>query len=137
MQNNTNLDITWLLGACSVDYVIIKQSDKFPEYSDGDDIDIFCVDAKEMCRQILHLTADMIGEFSIRVQKDGYHTHIDFMRDEVLMVRLDLIDTLDDFKKDLLDGGKYAHLGIRLLELSKHPHKTKHLKHVEHVLSKR
>ena len=117
-----------ILKGVSVKHRVIRQSPDYPEYKDGEDVDVLCADANETARQIFHLCYPMVTKgWKIAVDQQGTHTHVDFLRD-TLILRLDLTDTLDDYKQMILDGG--GELGLRLLEWERYPAKEKHLKYV-------
>lgn len=121
------IDIKSILNQCSVPYVFIKGSSC--DYTMGNDIDIFCQDKNEMARQIIHLSFNFVTEVSIKVKEHQGHIHIDFI-DEDLVVRIDLIDTLNIYNNLILSGNEYADLAIRLMEYGLYPNKKKHFDYV-------
>jgi len=118
-----------ILKLVSVKHRVIRKGPAYPAYKDGNDVDIFCEDAREFARQILHLTIPMTNDgWTIRVSQTDLHIHVDFLRD-ILILRLDLIDTLDGYKQMILNGG--GELGLRMLEWERYPVKEKHLKYIK------
>ncbi len=123
---------------CTEPFVFLKRDKEDYGYVPGGDIDILARNAQQLTREILHLSSGLIiDELSLKINKHEEHYHIDYMENDEIIVRLDIIDTLDGFKRLLLDYDEYAHLAFRLLEYAKCPHKKKHLKHVKDVLSRR
>ncbi len=136
MASDKYIDIEELLSLVSVPFVVIKKSDKYPKYDLGDDIDIYCKEAGEMVGQLLHLSRGFISDgYTVQVKKDGYNIHIDFLAGDILIVRIDVLSSLDTFGDILLSGDTNADLALRLFEYAKHPEKIKHLKFVKIKLS--
>lgn len=136
MDNNKyKIDIQSILSLVSVKFVVIKKSPIYPDYEIGNDIDIFCQDKNEMARQIQHLAYNLVDQgYKISVCEEDGHIHIDFIKDK-LIIRIDLIDSLDVYKELVLSDSEYAELAIRLLEYGVYPNKTKHLDYVKsHLL---
>lgn len=136
MENNQDkIDIHSILSMVSVQHIVIKKSPVYPDYEIGSDIDIFCQDKNEMARQIQHLAFGLLDKgYKISVENIEGHIHIDLIK-EKLIIRIDLIDSLDVYKELILSDSKYADLAIRLLEYGKCPDKNKHLEYVKsHLL---
>ncbi len=127
------VDIKTILDACSEQFVIVKKDGNLYEYEIGNDIDIFARDAMKLVQEILYISTN---EASVKVATCDGHSHIDFMEGNVLIVRLDIIDTLDLYKDLLLENNNYAQLAFRLFEYAKCPHKQKHLDFVKNEFSK-
>ena len=139
------IDVKTILDACTEPFVIVKKDKDLYEYEIGNDIDILAREAAQLVKEILHVSTSLVSEeISIKVTiYDTYnqsifvhgHSHIDFMEGDVLIIRLDIIDTLDIFKDTLLINNDYAQLAFRLLEYSISPHKQKHLDFVRDKLN--
>ncbi len=130
------IDIKIILDACLEPFVIVKKSGNLYEYEIGNDIDIFSVDAIRLTKEILHTFTNnsngiVFNNVSIKITECERHSQIDFMEGNTLIVRLDIIDTLDIFKSILLEDNKYAQLAFRLFEYAEHPDKRKHLNFVK------
>jgi len=137
-DNQDKIDIQTVLSKTSVGYIVIKKSPIYPDYEIGNDIDVYCQDKNEMARQIQHLSFGLLDRgYKIAVESIDGHIHIDFIKVE-LILRIDLIDSLDVYRELILSGSEYADLAIRLLEYGKYPNKTKHLDYVKshHIFKK-
>ncbi len=126
------MDVEKMLNICSEPFVLLKRDHDDYSYDIGGDIDIMARNAEQLVREILHLSYGLVTDtLSIRLQKHEEHHHIDFIEDDKIVVRIDIIDNMEDFKKLLMDGNKYAHLAFRLMEYAKYPQKKKHLNYVK------
>jgi len=118
------------------DCVVIKKSPDYPNYQPGDDVDIFCRSLSEMVYMIMLVGRKYMEEYTVVKKTYQDHTHIDFMKDNKLEIRFDLIENLDCYKDALLADNEYAQLAVRLLDFAQNPNKTKHLEFVKDVLSR-
>lgn len=153
----SKIDIKIILDLCKEPFVVVKKDGDLYEYKIGGDIDIFTNNATILAKQILEVST-INNEFPpcsfcmsdpqkphndvvydnrfIRVITPDKHIQIDFMDGDILIVRLDIIDTLDIFKEKLLQNDRYAQLAFRLFEYALYPNKSKHLKFVKDKLLK-
>ena len=133
------IDIRTILELCEEPFVVVKKDGDRYRYEIGGDIDIFAKNTTALTKEILGvaMSKDIVGESQIEVTVTEEHTHIDFKDKDTLIVRIDIIDTLDIFKNVLLfNDNHYAQLAFRLFELAINPHKTKHLEFVKNELNK-
>ena len=78
-------------------YCIIKIKNNFPDYSLGDDIDVFCYDSVTFSKKILEIGNNYVLQgFMIKVTStpDYHQTYIDFFYNEKLELRFDLYQSL-------------------------------------------
>ena len=126
------MEIKGILDKCSEPFVLIKRTKNDYKYEVGEDIDIMARNGLQLCREILHLSLGALNnKISVRIRRYDEHHHVDFMEDDKLIVRIDIIDTLETFKEILLTGNEYAQLGFRLFEYAKNPSKKKHFDYVK------
>lgn len=117
---------------CSEPFIFVKRASDDYSYEFGGDIDVMTRDASQLTREILHLSHSMVGNgVSIRMKNEDDHYHIDFLDGDKIIVRIDIIETLDLFKEVLMEDSIYAQLAFRLFEYAKYPEKKKHLEYVE------
>lgn len=115
-----------LLKQTTVPHGIIR---RHPSYGEGDDIDILCDNRMELANQLLYVAKGLIAEgLDASLKADGRHIHLDFSREGKILTRFDIIDSLDDYKEQIYAEDPAADAALRLLEYSKHPQKTQHLK---------
>jgi hypothetical protein len=91
-----NLD-EFFYGLTDEIYCIIKIRNNFPDYSPGDDIDIFCYDSITFSQKILETgNTYVLRGFEIKVTStpDYRQTYIDFFYNEKLELRFDLYQSL-------------------------------------------
>jgi len=80
-------------------YAVIKLDPKFPSYSPGQDIDIFCRDLEDVSRRIIGFLSAFVGEeFSIAVSKKIDQVHIDLIAGKQIHFRFDLLGALPKHK---------------------------------------
>ncbi|MCU4165571.1 hypothetical protein [Carboxylicivirga caseinilyticus] len=81
-------------------YCIIKIDDKFPEYSIGDDIDIFCFDISHIIKNLLIVTNQYIDKgFTAQITKRSEtHTHFDILNKNKIEIRFDLYQQFPGYK---------------------------------------
>lgn len=133
------INIRTILESCQEPFVVVKKDGDRYAYDIGNDIDIFAKNATALTKEILNVCVSkkIVSESQIRITITEEHTHIDFMDGDTLIVRIDIIDTLDIFKNVLLfNDNHYAQLAFRLFELAVNPHKTKHLEFVKNELNR-
>lgn len=90
---------------CESSYCIVKMSDKFPLYSPGEDVDIFCYSLDEVVKKLLHWGDRQVDRgFRIKVTSvvKKKHVHVDFLRKSVLQFRFDLYAELPVYTKVLI-----------------------------------
>ncbi len=79
------------------DYIIIKDDDMFPKYTDRDDLDIICKDRKVLCEYILkELEVYKEYGYEIVVKEKGVRHHIDLIPPGFVDMNY-RIDLLDEF----------------------------------------
>ena len=79
------------------DYIIIKDDDMFPNYTDRDDLDIICKDRKVLCEYILkELEVYKEYGYEIVVKEKGVRHHIDLIPPGFVDMNY-RIDLLDEF----------------------------------------
>jgi hypothetical protein len=86
-------------------YCIIKISSRFPEYSAGEDIDIFCYDYDHISRKVLEWGNQYVQDgLDIKVQSQAAFNHasIDFMDGKKIHFRFDIYGQLPVYKKVLI-----------------------------------
>ncbi len=84
-------------------YCLVKISKIFPLYNIGSDLDIYCINIKELTNQITQfLNENIIEEKLIIVEKKHNQTYIDLFIDEELNLRFDLYDALPEYRNILL-----------------------------------
>lgn len=92
-------------------YCVIKINEKFPDYSPGDDIDVFCYDSVSFSKKILACGNRYVDEgFEIRVTSaPGYQqTHIDFYYMNKLEFRFDLYNSLPAYRSVRIRPGLFS-----------------------------
>jgi len=77
------------------DYVIIKDDGNFPNYFDGDDLDIFCKNKDELHSEIMDLIEEYQDKYKITEHNKGVRIHVDFRykENEKINYRIDMLDT--------------------------------------------
>ena len=82
------------------EYVLVKKDPQFPIYSSGSDIDLFIIDKKYSIKKIYDYYNNKLSNFfEMHVKEKKYNTHIDFLFNNKLELRIDLIHSLDFFTK--------------------------------------
>lgn len=87
------------------DYCVIKMSPSLPEFSPGQDIDIFCFDPQQISQKILEWGNEYLKNgLAVRTKLDKDHNHIqiDFMKQNEIYLRFDLYGRLPNYTKLLL-----------------------------------
>jgi len=126
-----SLAIENMFKMCSEPFVFVKREQDDYSYEEGGDIDIMARDALQLAKEIIHLSHSMVGNgSSVRMKKYEDHYHVDFLEGDNIIVRIDIIDTLD-IKDLLIKNSVEAQLAFRLLEYARFPHKKKHLEYVK------
>ena len=122
-----------ILDGVSVRYVVLRERE---EYTEGNDIDVYCDNRWEMANQVIYLSRRFIETDHVaRLTQDGSHSHVDFYKDDILIRRFDIIDSLDEYREAVYAGSKEAKCATRLLEYAKNPYKKQHLEYVKsHLL---
>lgn len=99
-QPKINLD-EFFYGLANEIYCIIKIKNNFPDYSPGNDIDVFCYDSITFSKKILEIgNSYLLRGFEIKVTStpDYHQTYIDFFYNEKLEFRFDLYQSLPAYK---------------------------------------
>jgi hypothetical protein len=89
----------------SENYCIIKISEQFPQYSSGDDVDIFCYDPDKIARKVLEWGNQYTKhglEIRVKTQKDYNHATVDFLEGKQVELRFDIYGQLPRYKKLLI-----------------------------------
>lgn len=101
MQYSQNLKLNDFFSKLeNEDYVIIKLSNNFPNYFEGEDLDIFCENIDFFAKKILSIGNEYIrkNDCEVRVrQKNDNHYHIDFIFNKKLDLRFDLYGKLPNY----------------------------------------
>ena len=100
-SNKLNLD-EFFFNVRSLEYVIIKKSEEFPNYYKRSDVDIFCSEGDEFARIILEIGNKYITEgFEIKVENSGEKNKIfiDFCFEDEINFRFDICTALPNYSK--------------------------------------
>ena len=90
-------------------YVVIKPSDRLPDYSIGSDVDIFCYNPIKIAEIITDFLSDYINSNSeINIVDSTEKMHIDFMVNNKINFRFDLYKNLPSYKNILLKSSFYS-----------------------------
>lgn len=109
-SNKINLD-DFLFALSDQIYCIIKISKDFPNYFQGNDIDIFCYNLPEFAQKILEVgqTYVQIGfEIKFKSGKQYQHSAIDFYLNDILDFRFDLHQELPIYEKLSIKSGLFS-----------------------------
>jgi len=89
----------------SDNYCVIKISEQFPQYSSGDDVDIFCYEPDKVAQKVLiwgnQYTKNGL-EIRIETQTEYRHVTVDFLKGRQIEFRFDLHGQLPRYKKLLI-----------------------------------
>jgi len=92
-----HIDLLALLAVLE-NYILIKKDDFFPLYVKGSDIDLLVFDREECVKRVVeYYNLQLAGEGELRIVDTSDHCHLDFLFDDTLDLRLDLIDNFDFF----------------------------------------
>jgi hypothetical protein len=81
-------------------YTIIKLDPKFPDYIEGQDLDILCYDINDISNVIVSFLSDYVDDnFKIFVLKYKNKTHVDLINNKKIHFRFDIIDKFPQYKK--------------------------------------
>lgn len=86
-------------------YCIIKISKAFPDYSAGEDVDIFCYHPSTVANKILEWGNEYVRDsFEIKVKNDteNDHIYVDFMHGKEIHLRFDIYGRLPKYKNLLI-----------------------------------
>lgn len=99
------IDLIKLL--CEIeDYVLIKKSKAFPDYSLGSDVDLLVMDKDTTIQKVVDFyESNLSSKSELKVSDKEYHCHIDFLIDDKLDIRVDLIQNFDFFTKFSVKNG--------------------------------
>ncbi len=90
-----------LLNNLGDEYILLKKWDDFPAFLPGSDVDVLVIDrfaVSEKAQEYLHHI--LAGEeVFLRVGEGNKHIHLDLMNGNDILIRLDLIDSLDCFTR--------------------------------------
>jgi len=82
------------------DYILIKKSDEFPNYNPGSDVDILVMDKNfAINKTIEYYESSFVELLELRVSDNEFHSHIDFLFNGEIDIRIDLIDNFDFYTK--------------------------------------
>jgi len=86
---------------CEIEeYVLIKISKEFPDYSPGSDVDLLVMDRDTAIQKVVDFyESNLSSKSELKVSDKEYHCHIDFLVDDKLDIRIDLIHNFDFFTK--------------------------------------
>lgn len=121
--------------------VVIRRKKYFPEYYEGEDIDLICLDPEKMMQQFIGKEGWEISE-----RENGYH--MDLVKDGVLHIRLDVVSSLipgderyiqEVFERShIYEGFRYPsqadEIILRALEYVTHTEKKWHFEFVQKML---
>ena len=121
-------------------YVVLRAKEGF-KYECGHDVDILCKDITDLTRHLLlYGYGYVLLGYKIKVSYSEEHKHIDFLFQDKLDIRFDLIDSFYGFANHILktameqEGIKLpqpnSDLAIRLMEYAEKD-KTKHREYVK------
>jgi len=154
------IDLIKLL--CEIeDYVLIKKSNEFPDYSSGSDVDLLVMDKDTALQKVVDFyESNFSSKGELKVTNKEYHCHIDFLINDKLDIRIDLIHNFNFLTKfsvkngffikvfkdrqifDIENGSVYIpasedELTIRYFEyleyFDRYPNKIKHLDYICNV----
>lgn len=83
-------------------YCIVKMSELFPLYRQGDDIDIFCYSVDEIVKRLIAIGKDYVDAgYKIHVKSihNKKHVHVDFINSNEIDVRFDIYGALPVYDK--------------------------------------
>ena len=88
------------------DYVLIKKSNEFPDYSSGSDVDLLVMDKDTALQKVVDFyESDFSSKGELKVTDKEYHCHIDFLVDDKLDIRIDLIHNFNFLTKLSVKNG--------------------------------
>jgi hypothetical protein len=151
------IDLIKLL--CEIeDYVLIKKSNEFPDYSSGSDVDLLVMDKDTALQKVVDFyESNFSSKGELKVTNKEYHCHINFLINDKLDIRIDLIHNFNFLTKfsvkngffikvfkdrqifDIENGSVYIpapedELTIRYFEyleyFDRYPNKIKHLDYI-------
>lgn len=111
-------------------YCIVKNSNLL-SYNQGEDIDIFCYNIKEIINVICHVGKTYVESqgYSIKITEVvvGKHVHVDFMFKKKIDYRFDLYGELPSYKKMNVRLGFFGSVieNAQILELGNNNEKVK------------
>jgi len=95
----------------SFKWLIVKKNAAFPNYSPGDDIDVFVFDINKA----LQFTADKLSEkvaqdssLSITVEKSENKAHLDLRKNNKIELRFDFYEAMPDYKNLKVKSGLFC-----------------------------
>lgn len=138
-----DINIYKILEQCDgLDYVVLRNAEGFDNYPIGGDVDILTRDISAMVGAIMGALNDYIfNGYVVNKKIPDSHTHIDLLKDGVLIVRFDIINalTLDTTslvgyllanrkkKNNIMFTDEVGDIFTRLLEYFNNSTKVKHL----------
>lgn len=88
------------------DYVLIKKSNEFPDYSSGSDVDLLVMDKDTALQKVVDFyESNFSSKRELKVTNKEYHCHIDFLINDKLDIRIDLIHNFNFFTKFSVKNG--------------------------------
>ena len=93
------ISILSILDCLKDDYILLKKWDDFPAYVPGSDVDILVMDKFDSSKRLQNFLSSVLnGEDQfLRVCEGSSHIHLDIMQEDMLLLRVDLIDNFDFF----------------------------------------
>jgi len=98
-MNEIKIDFKELFDKLSnYEYVVVKLNSKFPKYSQGEDIDIFCRDIEGVSGIVIAFLNKFVTENSlINIKKYSNNFHIDLIYGKKIHFRFDLYKSFPDY----------------------------------------
>lgn len=89
--------------------VVLKISEDFPDYTPGEDVDLLVLDRQNAIKSISCFFEENVDEqMELKVTDTPAHSHVDFLIDGKLQIRIDLIDAFDFYTKISVKNGFVA-----------------------------
>ena len=127
-SNKLNLD-EFLLSVSDQIYCIIKLSKDFPNYIQGNDIDIFCYNLPEFAAKILEVGQKYVEngfEIKFNNRKQYDHSAIDFYLNDKLEFRFDLHQELPTYERLRINPGLFSSVIENAISLERQYKKQKY-----------
>jgi hypothetical protein len=109
-RNHPQLDLSSVFAALEgCVYCVIKPDADLPDYRDGGDVDLFCLEPDLVARAVIGaLRPQLGGAGSFKVERQGTHSHLDVLTaDGALIFRFDLYGALPPYRNVLLKSGLF------------------------------
>lgn len=152
--HSNRIDMGWLFQYMPCRYTILRKTLEFPAYLAGSDLDILTDNKERLAQHLLKFSVLCKVDKFVMAEHDG-HTHIDFMFENKLDIRFDLVSNLqscglsDEKAMSVLANAVPAECGglnvyvpdylddllLRFAEWKTHPNKIKHLEHIRNRIN--